>query len=53
MRRHFFVVVLVVAIAVVALYTAETNAYSLRTGASAEGTAMPRLSNGHPDLNGY
>ena len=48
MRHRFLGVVLLAAIAAAGMYM-----YTLRTGASAEGTATPRLSNGHPDLNGY
>jgi len=48
MRNRFLGLVLLAAIAAVGLY-----AYTTRTGASAESTAMPRLSNGQPDLNGY
>ena len=56
MRRPFFVLVLLAAIAAVALYTTQTwvtaqDAQRASTGASA--AATPRLSNGHPDLNGY
>jgi hypothetical protein len=56
MKRHFFVLVLLVPIAVVALYTAGTavsgqEAQGATTAQSA--TATPRLPNGHPDLNGY
>jgi hypothetical protein len=48
MRRRFLGLVLLGAIAAAGLYV-----YTARTGASAEDTATPRLSNGHPDLNGY
>ena len=48
MRRRFLGVILLAAIAAAGLY-----AYTARTGASAEDAATPRLSNGHPDLNGY
>jgi len=56
MRRHFFVLALLAALAAVALYTAETwvagqEAQRSTTGAPA--TATPRMSDGHPDLNGY
>jgi hypothetical protein len=56
MRRLFFVLVLLGALAAVALYIAETwvtaqEAQRATTGAPA--TATPRMSNGHPDLNGY
>jgi hypothetical protein len=56
MRRHFFVLALLAAIAAVALYTAEAwlagqEAERATTGAPA--TATPRMSDGRPDLNGY
>jgi hypothetical protein len=56
MRRSFVVLVLLAAIAAVALDTTGTwvtaqDARRATTGVPA--TATPRLSNGHPDLNGY
>jgi len=48
MRNRLLGLVLLAAIATVSLY-----AYSARSGASSDSTATPRLSNGHPDLNGY
>src|SRR5688500_17959801 len=48
MRPRVLGLVLLAAIAGVGVY-----AYGLRTGASAEDNAMPRLSNGRPGLNGY
>ena len=47
MRYRFLVVVLLAAIVGASAYAM----YSVRTDASA--TAMPRLADGHPDLNGY
>ena len=48
MRRRFLGLILLAAVAAGGLY-----AYAARTGASAEDTGVPRLSNGQPDLNGY
>ena len=48
MMRRFLGLILLAAIGAAGLY-----GYTARTGASAEDTAVPRLSNGHPDLNGY
>ena len=56
MKRPFFVLVLLAAIAAVALYSTETwvtGQEAQRATAGAAATATPRLSNGHPDLNGY
>ena len=48
MRHRLLVWVPLAAIAAAGLY-----AYTTRNGAAAEPAAMPRLSDGHPDLNGY
>ena len=56
MRRHFFVLIFVAAITAAAWYTAETlvsGQEAPRATTDASATAIPRLSNGHPDLNGY
>jgi hypothetical protein len=55
MRRPFFVLVLLVALVAVALDTMETWVFGQeqRAATDASATATPRLSNGHPDLNGY
>src|SRR5262245_43479741 len=55
MRRPFFVLVLLGALVAVALDTTETWVFGQeqRAATDASATATPRLSNGHPDLNGY
>jgi hypothetical protein len=56
MRRHFFVLVLLAAIAAVALYSTETwvtGQEAQRTTTGPVAAATPRMPDGHPDLNGY
>ena len=56
MRHRFFGFVLLAAIAAVVLYTGGARAAgqdAQRGPTGAPGTATPRMSDGHPDLNGY